>query len=72
MKSVTVTGRRLDTTDSAEHWDRHQLNSVISSELHLRILLAQVQTILRRISPKQKPPVRVMHLASDTLTVLEL
>jgi hypothetical protein len=58
-------------TDSAEHWDRHQQNSALSSELHLRILLAQFQTTLRRISPKQKPPVRVMHLVSDTPTVLE-
>jgi len=48
------------------------MNSALSSELHLRILLAQFKTILRQISPKQKPPVRVMHLVSDTLTLLEL
>lgn len=73
LKSIPVTGRRLDTIDSAEQWYRHQLNSALSSEQHFPILLAQVQTILRRISPKQKRSVRVFGVRyTDTVTSLIL
>jgi hypothetical protein len=48
------------------------MNADLSSDLLYRILLAHVQTILRGISPKQKPPMRAMHLVLDTPTKLRV